>query len=126
MSPWDTTGVEDLSLEALKLLGADEVEIEISATYAPIFIEAADRTEVIPVDTRDPAGGFGSVDLWLATVVPVLAAAQGLRRDGHLSSSALVRVIDGLVGQVNSPRARRQSDDLKRVVHLVLGMQRSN
>lgn len=123
MTVWDTTDVETMSFEALKSLGANEVEIEVSAMHAPMFVEAADRQEVIPVDTRDPAGGFGGVDLWFATLIPVFAAAQGLRRAGELNRAKLDPVLEELVRRVGSPRAKREKDELKRVVYTVLGLE---
>ena len=120
---WDTTDLETLSLRALEELGANEVELEVSALYAPVYIEAADRQEVLPVDTSDPAGGFGGVDLWLASLVPVLAAAQGLRRDGRLHRATLDPLIDELVRRSESPRARREKDRLRRVVYGLLGLE---
>ncbi len=114
--------VLELSLEALALLGVEEVETEVSIMEAPIFIEAVDRGEVVPVDIRDPAGGFGGLDLWMATLVPVLAGALDLKEAGELSGPRLDRLIDEMVRQVGSPRARTQTDELRRVVRRTLGL----
>lgn len=112
--------VLDLSLEALALLGVTEVETEVSIMEAPIYIEAADRGEVVPVDIRDPAGGFGGIDLWIATLIPVLAKAIELRRAGDLNVGALDRVVDEIVPKVRSPRAAQEKDALRRALHRVL------
>lgn len=115
LSPWFTEGIEDSVLEVLQSLGINEVELEVSQIYLPALVELASAGKVMPVDRRDAPGGFGGVDLWVATVVPALAAALGAQRSG-CAGSEVEAAIREVVGRVGSPRAERQAAELIRVI----------
>lgn len=104
--------LDSASLRVLRDLGVEEVEVEASLLFLGHLVELADRGEVLPVDTRDPAGGFGGVDLLIATIVPALAAARELRRRGTATPAALEAAVDDAIRRVRSPRARRQRREL--------------
>lgn len=115
--PWwpdDLDGLvfEDEVLRLVERLGGaeTEVEMEVSQIYLPQLADLAKRHEVMPIDIRDPAGGFGGVDLLVAAVVPALAAIFGRRRSG--APPAIEEAVDAVLRRVRSPRAERRRDVL--------------
>jgi hypothetical protein len=114
--PEDLDGLvfEDEVLRLVEKLGEGkpevevEVEIEVSQIYLPQWIELARDQQVRPIDIRDPAGGFGPVDLVAAAVVPVLAAVFGQRRSG--APPAIEAIVEAILPRVKSPRALKKRD----------------
>ncbi len=122
MSPV-TQQIEEISTtshDVLKALGIHEVEMEFSLTELDYFVELALKGEVERVDTSDPAGGFGSVDLWAQTVVPAVAEAIASRRSGVLSLPRLDEIIDEMIRRVGSPRARALREEFRRAMRTAL------
>lgn len=119
---WETDGVWEATLRALEELGVNEVEMEVSQMYLEPLLELAEGGEVMPIDTSDPAGGFGGADLWIATLIPALAAAMGLRNAGTVSRSTLDSAIDEVVRRVGSPRAIKDRAALERVIYSAMGI----
>lgn len=117
---WSTEGIRDSVFEVLLALGVTEVEMEVSRVYLEPLIELADQGEVMPIDRRDPAGGFGGVDLLIATVVPAMAAALGLRRSGNLSDAELAGALDRVIDRVHSPRAQKARSELDRILRTLM------
>lgn len=114
--------IREASLEALTALGVTEVEMEVSLMEVDYLVELAQGGEVMPIDTSDPAGGFGGADLWINTVAPALTAALGLRRAGALTWPALDAAIDEMVLRVGSPRAKRERTALARALRSAVGI----
>lgn len=108
------------SLEALKLLGVSVVEMEVSLDEIDYLVELAQEGEVVPIDVSSPAGGFGSPDLWVATVVPAVAAVLGLRGIMGDFNAAAKEKVEDVVKKVGSPRARRETSRLFDVVLTVV------
>ncbi len=118
MNPLTQT-IEEISrasLDVLEALGITEVEMEVSLPELDHLAELALGGEVERVDTSDPAGGFGSVDLWAQTVVPAVEKVMDLRRNRALSLPKLDEIIAEMVLRVGSPRARTGREDFRRAM----------
>jgi hypothetical protein len=108
------------SLDVLAALGVSEVEMEASILEIDFLVELAQGGEVEPIDTADPAGGFGAPDLWAATVVPAVARLLAARRAGTPIAGEVERVVAEMIERVGSPRARRERARLVEGLHGVV------
>ena len=107
-----TSEIRGVSLEVLASLGVSVEEMEVSLGEIDFLIELAQEGEVIPIDISDPAGGFGPPDLWVATVVPAVAALLAVKDCGVDFMEIATREVKDVVRRVRSPRARRELNQL--------------
>ena len=108
----DSEWLAETGLRLLGELGVDEIELEASHVFVDLLVELAEGGEAPVIDISDPAGGFGDADLWIATVIPALAAVRRLQRAGEIAPSAFEAAIDDVVARVRSPRAAARRADL--------------
>jgi len=125
----DGDAVRRISERVLRELELDPVEVELSLGLLDPLAELADGGEVMVTDVGDVAGGFGGVDLLVASVVPavawVLAAARGGAGDGadvgdgtdggELVERSLAEV-ERAVRATRSPRAGEELPRLRAAV----------
>ena len=120
MRPPTIDEISQKSQAVLRGLGIDEVEMEFSLGELDYLAELALTGEVERVDTTDPAGGFGGVDLWVQTVVPAVAAVLELQSVGSMPADVLEEHVDEVIQRVGSPRAREERARLLRCLRAAL------
>ena len=109
--------VRQISEQVLEQLKLEPVELEFSLMCLDAVAELAAGGEVVPVDIRDHAGGFGGVDLLVVSLVPavyaVLAAlGEGRKGQADLLLEAALSKVEEVVRHTGSVRAADRLDEL--------------
>jgi hypothetical protein len=106
--PANRVAVRAVALKVLAKLAPGETELG----YLEPLIDKAARDEVVPLDPWDEAGRFGSVDLLIPMVVPLVL--QALARAEGGTAAVTVEDVKRMVLRVRSPQGRRRLREIEK------------
>ncbi|HEV7505347.1 MAG TPA: hypothetical protein VGS07_10580 [Thermoanaerobaculia bacterium] len=107
--PANREAVRAVALKALTKLEPSGAEVALG--YLEPLIDMAARGEVVTMDLWDEAGRFGTVDLLVPLVAPLVA--QALARAGGGIASVTVEDVKRMVLRVRSPQGRRRLREIE-------------
>ena len=112
--PANREAVRAVALKALAKLAPGEAELG----YLEPLIDKAARDEVVAIDPWDEAGRFGSVDLLIPMVVPLVL--QALARTEGGTAAVTVEDVKRMVLRVRSPQGRRRLREIEQELNAAL------
>jgi hypothetical protein len=114
--PTNREAVRVVALRVLNKLEPSGAEVELG--YLEPLIDMVARDEVATLDLWDEAGRFGTVDLLVPLIAPLVAQALA-RAEGGIAS-VTVEDVKRMVLRVRSPQGRRRLREIERELNAAL------